>query len=283
MRQSFTHGRTKAVVVEKVKRRIAARRGRGERRRPPASTPAPRRRRSRTVAAGAGARRRAAAPRRRPAPKPSGVVLRTLTEDERNARAHALAEPACARPRSARSPRKRRHVRVAREPPSAAEREAAEARKRDEEDRRRHDDETKRKAEPRRQEALRRRGSRDAATAPAHAGAARRSLEADEDGSAAQPRRRGGVPARPAAGRRSRRAPARREAPRPPHLVTALDRRRGARALGRLVPPPLAAHDRPSRHEPKEKIVREVTSRRRSPSRSSPTAWRSAASTSSSS
>ena len=94
VRQSFSHGRTKAVVVEKVKRRALAP-GDGK---PDASGAAP---------AGATARRGAAAPKTAalgissaaapagaPAPggKPSGVVLRTLTEEERSARAHALAD-----------------------------------------------------------------------------------------------------------------------------------------------------------------------------------------------
>src|SRR5262252_11155007 len=85
VRQSFSHGRSKAVVVEKVKRRIA---GPGE-----AKPEAP-------VADRGAAPKRAEAPGKATAapagapasPKASGVVLRTLTEDERNARAHALAD-----------------------------------------------------------------------------------------------------------------------------------------------------------------------------------------------
>src|SRR5687767_2074928 len=85
VRQSFSHGRSKAVVVEKVKRRI----GPGDAKAPePAPPPAP-------------AQDRGAVPRRGgvvqrggssapgptthvppPAPKPSGVLLRTLTKEE---------------------------------------------------------------------------------------------------------------------------------------------------------------------------------------------------------
>ncbi|HVY58862.1 MAG TPA: translation initiation factor IF-2 associated domain-containing protein, partial [Xanthobacteraceae bacterium] len=90
VRQSFSHGRTKAVVVEKVKRRT----GPAETR---AAEPAP------TVEVTKPARRTpgksglaTAAPAAPSAPgastKPSGVVLRTLTEEERSARAHALAD-----------------------------------------------------------------------------------------------------------------------------------------------------------------------------------------------
>src|SRR5437870_6486411 len=83
VRQSFSHGRSKQVVVEK----------RGKRRLPgeaaPAEAPAPE-----PVAKIAPAKPapggRAAAPA---APRSgSGVVLRTLTEDERSARASALAD-----------------------------------------------------------------------------------------------------------------------------------------------------------------------------------------------
>src|SRR5262245_66175067 len=77
VRQSFSHGRSKAVVVEKVKRRVI---GPGEAKAEvaPAAPPAPGGRASR------GAATAAAAPAA--APKPSGVVLRSLTEEERSAR-----------------------------------------------------------------------------------------------------------------------------------------------------------------------------------------------------
>jgi len=92
VRQSFSHGRTKAVVVEKVKRRTM---GPGDGKvaeTAPAATPpvsTPRR--------GAGGRGAAAGGATQHAPgtsggKPAGVVLRQLTEEERTARAHALAE-----------------------------------------------------------------------------------------------------------------------------------------------------------------------------------------------
>src|ERR1700721_2758349 len=85
-RQSFSHGRSKAVVVEKVKRRIA---GPGETKPEPTLAPdrsaAPKR--AAAPAAKAPAAAPAAAPSAAPAasPKSSGVVLRTLTDDERNA------------------------------------------------------------------------------------------------------------------------------------------------------------------------------------------------------
>src|ERR1700757_2028346 len=84
VRQSFPHGRTKQVVVEKRgKRRVG-----GDA--PAAETHAP----EPVVAKPAAA----PPPVARSAPQPaaprnnSGVVLRTLTEDERSARASALAD-----------------------------------------------------------------------------------------------------------------------------------------------------------------------------------------------
>src|SRR5438045_6555215 len=90
VRQSFSHGRSKAVVVEKVKRRISAP---GESKTAEAAG-APERvsaRQAKSAVAGAAA---IPSPSLSPAsaPKPSGVVLRTLTDEERNARAHALAD-----------------------------------------------------------------------------------------------------------------------------------------------------------------------------------------------
>src|SRR6201981_1778069 len=89
VRQSFSHGRSKAVVVEKVKRRIS---GPGEAKAEPAApdrSAAPKRT---GAAAKAAAPASAATATPAASPKASGVVLRTLTEDERNARAHALAD-----------------------------------------------------------------------------------------------------------------------------------------------------------------------------------------------
>src|SRR5580765_8548436 len=85
VRQSFSHGRSKQVVVEKRgKRRLP-----GEA--PAAEAPAPE-----PVAKAAPATARPAPGGRPAAPAAprsgSGVVLRTLTEDERSARASALAD-----------------------------------------------------------------------------------------------------------------------------------------------------------------------------------------------
>src|SRR5450432_3492456 len=85
VRQSFSHGRSKQVVVEVKKRRIGAD-GKPE----IVSAPAPVAPAPKPVAAPP-----KPAPSAKPAtpaappPKSSGVVLRTLTDEERNRRAHA--------------------------------------------------------------------------------------------------------------------------------------------------------------------------------------------------
>ncbi|MBB4257644.1 MULTISPECIES: translation initiation factor IF-2 [unclassified Bradyrhizobium] len=136
VRQSFSHGRSKQVVVEKRgKRRID---GSAEPQAPtvvakpapaaPTPTPAP----------------------SRPAPPRnagSGVVLRTLTEDERSARASALADAKVREVEERRQAEEEAQRRAVREAAERVEREAAESRRKAEEERHRHEDEAKRKAE----------------------------------------------------------------------------------------------------------------------------------------
>src|SRR5215211_6403918 len=252
VRQSFSHGRTKPVVVEKVKRRVV---GPGEAKPEPAPTTAPAptgRRVTAKAAAGATAAPATTAWPAAPAPKPSGVVLRTLTEEERSARAHALAD---ARVREAEERKiaeeeaRRRSERDVRE---RTEREAAEARKREEEERRRHDEETKRKAE---QEAKKRFGE-DEAKAKLGPLARTHVVEAEEE-EAPRTTRRGGVarpapapkPARPGAEKRRGRLT----------VVTALsadeERERSVAAFRRRV----QRLKGQSTGEQKEKLAREVT------------------------
>src|SRR5580698_9837700 len=87
VRQSFSHGRSKAVVVEKVKRRIGPGEGKAEPVAPERSA-APRQAAAPVTARAPATATPAAVAA---APKTSGVVLRTLTEEERSARAQALA------------------------------------------------------------------------------------------------------------------------------------------------------------------------------------------------
>ncbi|KJC47388.1 translation initiation factor IF-2 [Bradyrhizobium sp. LTSP885] len=143
VRQSFSHGRTKQVVVEKRGKRRVGGDGPGETHAPepvvakPAPPPPARPPAGRPGGASGQPQRNAG----------SGVVLRTLTEDERSARASALAD---ARQRDveerhlAEEEAKRRAIRDVAE---KAEREAAEVRRKAEDERHRHEEEAKRKAE----------------------------------------------------------------------------------------------------------------------------------------
>src|SRR5208337_733070 len=88
VRQSFSHGRSKAVVVEKVKRRIA---GPSEAKADTIAAPDRGAAPKRGLRPDKGPAAASAAPAVAPvAAKPRGVVLRTLTDEERSARAHAL-------------------------------------------------------------------------------------------------------------------------------------------------------------------------------------------------
>ncbi len=251
VRQSFSHGRTKAVVVEKVKRRVG---GPIKAEAPPAATDLTAKRsataRPATVAPAAAP---AAAPAQAPAavaPKPSGVVLRTLTEDEQKARVHALADARLREAEERKIAEEEAHIRFAREASERVERDAAEARKRGEEDRRRHDDETKRKAEL---EAKKRFGEDAAATAAKQA--PRPVLEADEE-EAPRTTRRGGV-IRPAVAAKPVR-PTVEKSRRRLTVVTALSadevRERSVASFRRRVQRMAGHRDT----EPKEKLVREV-------------------------
>ena len=245
VRQSFSHGRSKAVVVEKVKRRVA---GPSEAKAEPAAA-ADRGALPKRPAPGAKVPAAAAAPAAVPTPpKSSGVVLRTLTEEERSARAQALAGAQLRELEERERAEEEARVRRGREESDRAERAAAETRKREEEERRKHDEETRRKAD----EVAKKRFGADTATAKP---GARPALEAEDD-EAPRPRR-GGIAARPA------------PAPKPPRsggekrrgrltVVTALSadevRERSVASFRRRVQR-MTGH----RDEPKEKIAREVT------------------------
>src|SRR3954452_656621 len=160
VRQSFSYGRTKQVVVEKRgKRRVG-----GDA--PVSETHAP----EPTVAKAAPAKAplaRAATPPVSPRSN-SGVVLRTLTEDERSARASALADAKVRDIEERRLAEEEAKRRSSKEGIEQAEREAAEARRKAEEERHRQEEEAKRKAEL---EAKKRFGEAEAKTATTAAAA----------------------------------------------------------------------------------------------------------------
>ena len=201
-------------------------------------------------------------------------MLRTLTEDERSARAHALADARSARAsKSAGAPKKKPSVRRSREEIDRAERAAAEARKRDEEERRKHDEETKRKAD----EVAKKRFGADTTAVPAtarHRARARRSKptrkkrRAPAAAAAASPRGRRRRPSRPRSGGEKRRGRL--------TVVTALTadevRERSVASFRRRIQ---RMNGHRERAEGKDR-PRSHRSRKRSPSRNWPTAWPSA-------
>ena len=250
VRQSFSHGRSKSVVVEKVKRRVA---GPGEVKAEPVTTPDRGSATAKRTPGPAPARPAAAAPATTPsapaaAPaRPSGVVLRTLTEEERSARAHALADARLREAEERKIAEEEARIRQSREEIERAERVAAETRKRDEEERRKHDEETKRKAD----EVAKRRFGAELTLKP---GVARVTQEAEEEEAPRNARR--GLPARPAPAPKAPRAGEKRRGRLT--VVTALSaddiRERSVASFRRRVQR-MTGH----RDEPKEKIAREVT------------------------
>jgi translation initiation factor IF-2 len=166
VRQSFSHGRSKAVVVEKVKRRVV---GPGEAPAPVAPAAAKSAAPAVAVSAPAPSAAPVVAPRGPTAAQPAsppktGVVLRTLTEEQREARARALLDARAREEEDRRRQEAEAEIRREREARDKAEREAAEARKRDEEARRAQDATFKRQSE---EEARRRLGGGEPAATPA--------------------------------------------------------------------------------------------------------------------
>ncbi|MBW7964746.1 MULTISPECIES: translation initiation factor IF-2 [unclassified Bradyrhizobium] len=284
VRQSFSHGRSKQVVVEKRgKRRIDG-------------TPEPQ---APTVVAKPAPAAPTPAPSRPVPPRNagSGVVLRTLTEDERSARASALADAKVREIEERRQAEEEAQRRAVREAAERAEREAAESRRKAEEERHRHEDEAKRKAET---EAKKRfgegeqpaAGARPAAAASAPAATAPRPAPTttrpgatttarpatttsrpggpvgrtpavaagpDEDDGPRQIRRGPGGAARPAAAPKTTHKPGPQKERGRLTVVTALnadDVRERSIASFRRRTQRLKGH---ASNEPKEKLIREVT------------------------
>ena len=244
VRQSFSHGRTKAVVVEKVKSRIPTRA------KADAATPATAGKRPAAAKAATAPPTMTTQTTPPPAAKPTGgMVLRSLTEEEQKARVHALNDARLREAEQRKIAEEEAFVRTMREAAERTEREAAEARKVDEERRRKHDLETKLKAE---QEAKKRFGEDAVLTARP---SARPALEPDEED---VPRtRRGPGAARPAPAPKPTRSGVQKNRGRLT-LVTALsadeERERSVAAFRRRVQR-LKGH---AADEPKEKLVREV-------------------------
>jgi translation initiation factor IF-2 len=252
VRQSFSHGRSKAVVVEKVRKRTL---GPGEAKpaETPAAPPVSAPRRVGVLARGVAAPA-APTPAAPPAPpqKPSGVVLRTLTEEEQSRRAHALGDAKVREAEERKIAEEEAKIRAQRDAIDRSERDAAEARKRTEEERRRHDEETKRKAD---EVAKKRFGEEEAARAK---GARVITPEAEDDDRRPARRGVGGAPVRPAAAPKAPRAGAPKQRGRLT-LVTALTadevRERSVASFRRRTQRMTGHRDTDN----KEKLQREVT------------------------
>jgi translation initiation factor IF-2 len=255
VRQSFSHGRSKQVVVEVKKRRTLGADGK-----PEAAAPA-----APVVAKPAAPAPKAVAPSApapaAPAPKASGVVLRTLTEEERSRRAHALGDARLREAEERKIAEEDAKIRQQRESIDKVEREAAEARKREEDERRKHDEATKKKAD----EVAKKHfgeGEKPATPAAARPGTAKPVVEAEEESEAPKFRRGAGGALRPAPPpqRPTRAAKTATERPRGRlTLVTALsagdERERSLAAFRRRTQRRTGERS----DGPKEKLIREVT------------------------
>jgi translation initiation factor IF-2 len=199
VRQAFSHGRTKTVVVEK--KRVALRPGqKAEPTKPEPVRPEP----AMTAPVAATPTPPVAETRQKPPPvqpRSGGMVLRTLTEKEKEARNLALKDARAAEEEARRRSEEEARRRAAEDERLSKEREAASKRKAEEEARKTHDDDARRKAED---EARRRDDGHAPATAqaaqpttrttpgkPATPGApttARRAVTEEEDDSSARRR-----------------------------------------------------------------------------------------------
>ena len=166
VKQSFSHGRTKAVVVEK-KRSAGA---------PVAKPVVAPERTAKAPAPAAPVETKPAAPQR---DSRSGVVLRQLTEEEKVARSRALADARVAEHDARKRAEEEARHRAVEEDRLARERAAAEKRKAEEEARKAADEQARRHAE---QEAARRLEKKEEAPVRAeHAEAPRRGRPVAED------------------------------------------------------------------------------------------------------
>jgi translation initiation factor IF-2 len=252
VRQSFSHGRTKQVVVEKkTKRRLAGDPA------PAAEAPVS------APAAPAAPVKAAPRPEPRPVSRTSGVVLRTLTEDEQSARASALADARVREEEERRAAEAEAARRNTKEFKEQQEREAAEARKKAEEERHRAEEEAKARAEReanKRTEAAAKASAAAAKTPTAPARPAAVAADgSDDDEAPRMVRRPGGGVARPVVAAKPTAKPAPAKQRGRLTISTALNadevRERSIASFRRRTQR-LKGH---ASNEPKEKLIREVT------------------------
>ena len=243
VKQSFSHGRTKAVVVEKKRARVA----------PAAAKPA-----AEAAEKPAAKPVEAKAPAPSPAPKPAardggrgGVVLRELTEEEKEARSRALAGARVADEAARKQAEEDRRRREIEEAQLAIEREAAAKRKAEEDARHKAEEEARKHAEeelhrrdkagensdrcPCRSDACRCRAHGRGATCPPSRAGRRRRREQGQENSG-QGRTQGAAHAQDAG----------RSPPRQAYGHQGAHRRRRAHAFAGVLSPPSAAREGPS-------------------------------------
>jgi translation initiation factor IF-2 len=181
-------------------------------------------------------------------------VLHTLTDEERNRRAHALGDARLREAEERKIAEEEAKIREQRAAVERAERLAAEARKREEDERRRHDEEVKHKAD----EVAKKRLGGEEVTTPAVARPGARPIVApEEDDEAPRPRRPGA--ARPVVAPKPTRTTVQQKPRGRLTVVTAFkadeEQEHSVAAFRRRI----QRRKKEMVAEPKEKLVREVT------------------------
>ncbi len=144
VKQSFSHGRTKTVVVEKKRRAVSPGSSSTAQ---PAAKPAAAKPAAKPAAEAKPATKRAASGKAAPAAKPKGKVLRQLSDSEKKARAVALANAKKAQAEKAKKEAAERAERERREAEERARLEAARKQAEEEERKRAEEAEARKKAE----------------------------------------------------------------------------------------------------------------------------------------
>lgn len=145
VRQAFSHGRSKAVVVEVKRPTVVRPGGKSDAAKAPRPTVAEPAKVDAQAQAAQGAKPVKPAPIQ---PKQGGMVLRTLTEEEKEARLRALKDARIAEEEERRRAQEEAKRRAEEEERLVAEREVAAKRKAEEESRRIAEEDARRRAEP---------------------------------------------------------------------------------------------------------------------------------------
>jgi len=195
VRQNFPRGRSKPVLVEKKKRRTIT--GPGEAEAPAAKPAEPPVEARKAEEPARKAPAKAPAPEKAEAAPRAGVVLRTLTDEEKGARAHALAEAKVREEEERRNAEVEAKRRAEEEERLSKEREEAERRRVEEEERLKAEEEARSRAEDEAKKRLTPQeapAAAPAASAPAPAGGAK---AAESEADAGRVKRKQATPEKP--------------------------------------------------------------------------------------